>query len=517
MTQKVYKFEPGQCVCLLGDLGAGSQKANVLKLSGTEMVLEATVPLRAEQFVYTTIKLADGPSLALSGLVVTAVSGGILVQWTHSNPLETDRIDALLNEYMKARPETAVAQPASSPVPPLPAAAELAFVGTVNRTKPHITRAPTPPAVELAAREAESSPGGATDLDAKLRKKSKTVRSADLASRVNTVQVVNMSTIRDLVKEAVDESIALHASSMSESDKKRLLEEAEASFAERLSLFKAEKSGLEVQINTLEESLQKAQALLNEERGKVLLASQFTVSDAGMMELEQRLGRLLEHALHTGKVGKELEDQLRAVVSRLLDDERDKIRDQAQQAQNDRINLLERKVQRLASSLECAESERDRARERAVALEASGGMSLHNVMKAGLDATDPQRNRKLGLLKEIFRLNQEIRQKLIEEGRLPRRAAVSDDGEPVRQPALSPEQVRVEEARIAEDLGIIRTLPVGSRSEDSSAPENEESPAAACVLVSGTDTDPDDTLWEPSGKLTLDSQPPKFKRLGSGQ
>jgi hypothetical protein len=114
----------------------------------------------------------------------------------------------------------------------------------------------------------------------------------------------------------------------------------------------------------------------------------------------------------TGGVSADAEADMRAVVLRLLDDERSKIQEQAQQAQSDRISLLEKKVQRLAASLENAESERDTARERAAALEASGVIPLRNVYTAGLDAKDPLRERKLGLMKEICQFNRDIRQLL---------------------------------------------------------------------------------------------------------
>ncbi len=553
MTQRVYKFEPGQCVCLLGDFGAGSQKANVRKLSGTEMVLEATVPLKAEQFVYTTIKLAEGPSLALRGLVVTSAAGGILIQWIHSNPKEGDRIEAVLSEYTKARASapavqaSALATPAAHEATPAhsspQAAVGVAVAAKVTATisadavqpAPPSSRAPlssqAPPLAHATAKHSapkalhpgeestEPSDGDALGVDAKLRKKAKRVLSRDLASRVDTVQVVNMGMIRSLVQEAVDESLALHAAHMSEAEKKHLMEEAEASFAERLSLFKAEKSGLEVQLNALQDSLRKAQGLLVEERGKVLSAHQFTVSDAGMAELEQRLGRLLDHAVKVGSAGKELEDDMRAIVAKLLDDERDKIREQAQQAQNDRIQLLERKVQRLAASLESVESERDLARERAFELESSGGMSLRNVMKSGLDDGDPRKNRKLGLLKEIYKFNQEVRQKLIAEGRMPERKASLPEQSSVGEHSPATEQDHVDERRLAKELGITRSTPVQSALEPSSAkdeePEGVESTEIP-VLASGSDVDPDDMPWEPPPSTTSVQQQVAIKRLGSG-
>lgn len=494
-THQVYKFEPGQCTCLVGDPGAGAQRVNVRKLSGKEAVLDPDIPLEENRYVYATIKLQDGPSFALNGLVVTSASGGILIQWTHSNPRETDRIDTILRAYVDARQRTAAMPPVegaaiapSAPPTVMPAVEPLAQLAPTTPAAP-------PKRAQSVAPVAAEAP---LSVDAKLRKQAKRVRSSDLASRVETVQIINMGMIRTLVQESVDEALSLHGSLLAEEDKKRLLEEAEASFAERFSLFKAEKSGLETQINTLQDSLKKAQSLLEEERGKVLSANQFTVSDAGMVQLEQRLGRLLERALTAGRVAPELAEDMRAVVIKLLDDERSMIHQQAQQAQSDRLQLLERKVQRLASSLENAESERDLARERAQALEASGG-SLRNVMKAGLDAGDPSRNRKLGLLKEIFKLNQEIRQKLAAEGRL-------------AQPVLSESPPGQAEAQLASELGVKRRV-VEVESEVADAADDRQ--------VSNPEPNPDDLLWE-SPVESAESESSReaavtFKRLGSGK
>ncbi len=649
MSHQVYKFEPGQCVCLVGDPGAGAHPVNVRKLSGTEAVLDPAFHLEENQYVYATVKLQDGPSLALSGLVVTSAAGGILIQWTHSHPRDADKLDAAVAEYLRERErgstgdesqqasvwgQSARTPPVPSPSPPprspqapvLPpgpgdvsAAPVLTTAATASST-PTVSAAPAqhvaaagaaPRSASASARipksavsakpaepsrdaeaardvppprtkdsplpkaktprtsakkaasaegraqagaeskaesrvepkteakseakekgDVEGKPGsrteskpesrtdgktdastdastdGGLDVDAKLRSKSKTVRASDLASRLDTVQVVNMGAIRTLVKEAVEDALALQGAAFNEADRRRLLEEAEAAFAERLALYKSEKSGLEDQIKTLQDSLGKAQALLEEERGRILSANQFTVSDAGMVELESRLGRMLDWALRTGQVSPQLEEDMRGVVRRLLDDEREKIREQAQQAQSDKVALLEKKVQRLAASLENAESERDLARHRAQALEASGG-PLRNIMTAGLDGKDPHRERKLGLLKEIFQINKQIREQLLAEGRLAARTsatsfAADGDADSVKSKTAD------EEAQIAGDLGIRKIVPGKAFSGPSSGPGAAQTcePGKVMdtdrihvpVLASGPSGDPDDLPWAPASE-----------------
>ncbi|MBI4601890.1 MAG: hypothetical protein HY721_08000, partial [Planctomycetes bacterium] len=381
-----------------------------------------------------------------------------------------------------------------------------------------------PAAAPTAAAEAPPASGAAPDhldVGARIRKRARVVRASDLASRLKTVQVLNLETIRGLIREAVEDSAVLVGASLKEAERKRLLEEAEASFAERLEMFRSEKAGLEEKSRLLQEQLGKAQALLEEERQRVVSASQFTVSSAGMVELEQKLGRLLDRALRAGKASADLERDMREVVRRLLDDEREKIRAQAEQAQSDAIALLERKVSRLASSLEHAEEERRRAEERAHALEAAGGIAFRGVMTPGLDEGDPQRERKLSLLKEIFQFNQEVRRELAAAGRLPQRE---------RAPAA-------EEGEIARELGILRAAPEAA--EAPKAPEPLEAGAEGTstavrpasggssvemadtsliqvpALALGEDCDPDDSPWDPAGDLVAsEAERGRVRNLG---
>ena len=80
-----------------------------------------------------------------------------------------------------------------------------------------------------------------------------------------------------------------------------------------------------------------------------------------------RFDRLVDRAIKVNAVNDGLADELRAHGHTVLDDEREKIAEQAKQAQNDAIRLLEKKVKRLATNLETAEEEADRQRRIAAA------------------------------------------------------------------------------------------------------------------------------------------------------
>ena len=290
------------------------------------------------------------------------------------------------------------------------------------------------------AQETESSPSeersGDTqgeDVAASLRKKAKMVRASDLAARHDKVRVVNESTVKELIQAVVSEAAERMTYSLAADERQRLLEEAEESFQEKLEAFQAEKRGLETQTKVLGRQLDNAQSLLNAERKRVVSADQFTVSDAGMIKIEARLGRLIDRAARDHGISTDVDTEMRRVVTTLLDEERDKISTKTQKAQSHTIELLERKIQRLANSLETTQHDRDIAQRRAQALEEAGGVGLRNVLTVGLNEEDPRKETKLELLKEIFTQNQAIRQharKLEGGSRLAEAAPILNDAVP---------------------------------------------------------------------------------------
>ena len=59
--------------------------------------------------------------------------------------------------------------------------------------------------------------------------------------------------------------------------------------------------------------------VLDKERNQVLSASRFTVSDAGILELEKKLSLLVDRALRSGGIDDKLGGELRDFVTHLLD------------------------------------------------------------------------------------------------------------------------------------------------------------------------------------------------------
>jgi chromosome segregation ATPase len=249
---------------------------------------------------------------------------------------------------------------------------------------------------------------GSVDIKATLVSRSETVAPEELAARRRTLRVLQMSTVNSLIEEVVDSAVASLSRALRDEERQALIQEAKSGFVERFDALNAEKADLEARAADLE----RAREMLETERRAVIEAERFTVSDEGMLELEHRLGRLVDRAARDGRVSADAEQAMREVMTRLLDEERQKISERAREAHSDTIARLEHKVSRLATTLEEARHERDRAQERAAALEMSSGVVLGTVMTPGLAEDDPRRALKRSLLEDLVRDNHWLREQI---------------------------------------------------------------------------------------------------------
>ena len=247
------------------------------------------------------------------------------------------------------------------------------------------------------------------DIDTALQQNSRTVRSAELACRQDTVQILNLSTIRELIRQAVEDTLSTAGARPDGRQLKKILRDAEAEFREKLVALEAEKAGAEAHSRDVEKRLAETEMLLNEERDTNAPPPSFTVPEEGVEEIRQRFERLLKHATQEGHIGSRGEADLRSLIASLLDEERAKIEVQLARAQKDKIALFQKKVERLVSPLKRAYQERDNAREFAESIRALGTLPLGKSMIPGLSASDPNRRRKIDLLKEIVIANREFR------------------------------------------------------------------------------------------------------------
>jgi len=258
---------------------------------------------------------------------------------------------------------------------------------------------------------------GRMDISATLRSKGKMIRASELAARHDKVRVLNLATIRQLIQEVVEEAAGHMTRAMNEAERRRLLEEAEEGFQERMKAFQMEKINADEKSKQLADQLGKAQKLLEDERKRSISADQFTVSTAGLEEIEGAFQKVIDRCVVNGQLTPDIEEQLRKLTAHVLDAERQRISEKEAQAQNDKIELLEKKIKRLAGNLEDTERQRDEAREIATALENSAGMGLSleqikQKYQIGLSKDDPRREQKLMVMRELLEQNRELRKKL---------------------------------------------------------------------------------------------------------
>ncbi|MCA8959295.1 MAG: hypothetical protein KDC38_02230 [Planctomycetes bacterium] len=355
-------------VRLLGRDGEVVVRAPMAKVSPAGGILKMNLALQRDQVIHVELEIGRQEAIALRAQVLRTGRSGVFLAWYPPDDALHDRIGAVLDEELRVY------------------AQEVFSNGAAESTK-------------RRAGDAWS-----------IRDRARVVNSVDLAARHKKVHVLDLATIQSEMDRAVSDAVKKLGAVLSEEDRTRLREESERNFEERVAALKAEKSGLEEKSANLETQLLRASELLEEERRRVIAAERFTVSDAGMVQLEHRFERIIDRAGRDGRLPSALEDDLRTIVQRLLDDERDRIADQARHAQSGTIDLLERKVDRLAQTLQETERERDLARQHALALENAGGAIPVNVVTPGLDVGDPLREAKLALLAELVEDNQKLRE-----------------------------------------------------------------------------------------------------------
>ncbi|MFN0057844.1 MAG: hypothetical protein ACKVX7_05240, partial [Planctomycetota bacterium] len=359
MQERVYDGSELTASCWLrAGTGSEAQRVGIQKISPSGAILSAANLPAELDGVSVEIEFADGDRCQLAAQVLRSGSSGLFLAWLHTSTESVQRLEQLL------RPTSATI---STPIPPA------AVPPSEGRVAGSVFAAS---AADSGGRSGLVQIDGKTDLYATLRQRARSIRSSDIAARHNTVRVIDLTTIAELVNSAVEQTVDGMQRTWTEEEKARLRLEAE-------QLVKSQLAGLSAEKSTLARQLEEARAQLAVEQARIVAPERFTVSESGLIQLEDRMGRLLDRCLAKGQATPELESDLRTLLSQLLDSERERIADQARNAQSDRVQLLERKIERLSRNLQTTRSERDRARALAHELELAGG-GLRNIYQPGL-------------------------------------------------------------------------------------------------------------------------------------
>ncbi len=241
---------------------------------------------------------------------------------------------------------------------------------------------------------------GRLDLGATLRNKVKIVRAADMASRVDKLQVIDISTIRELVRVAVNEAAHILRPQRAEPDNR------------------PEPPRPRTKTALLDSHTTSITTLMIEHRARAGSARSGSPPESVLEKLDERIHGVLQRVRATGSLPEGLQDNVRKLISKAITEEEENLKKRLYPSKDDQIALLEKKVKRLATALDSATQERDHVRgQLASAIDASRRTRFGPVSREGIDKADPDRKLKLSLLKEIVQQNRAVRKTLAENHR----------------------------------------------------------------------------------------------------
>jgi hypothetical protein len=193
------------------------------------------------------------------------------------------------------------------------------------------------------------------------------------------VQVLDMTTIERIVHEAVQHCLDARQESLGEGDRAQLEADAKAEFLKLLAEHKrvvAQKSeierareGLAKQVDALREELGKQEGALRQERDRRLSGDTFSLSPESFAEMESKIRKLFtglmtqERRLSLVEIGpqalrglSELEREIATMLDRLMKDEREKLLHRERTEHDAKVDLLERRIEKLNKALQDTES-----------------------------------------------------------------------------------------------------------------------------------------------------------------
>lgn len=343
-------------------------------------------------------------------------------------------------------------------------------------------------------RQAIKSEDGHIDIGASIKDRIRKVDIEELAKSKQHIKLLKMDVIEELVESAVTDTAERMGHHLDEESRNKMLQETVEEFQSRLAQFTAEKEGMAEKNVAMEAELARQRRMLDEAKQQKVSKDQFTVSNEGIIDLEQQFSRLVAGAKGEHGLDDALHGQLAAMVQGLLDSERAKIAEKTEGAQSAAIMLLEKKVARLSGSLSEAETDRDKALRLAKALEAAGGKGIASIMSAGVEDEDPDKEKKLALMKHIFDENKAIREAM---------------GKDVKAtPKAEREKKRKTRILKRAEREVIEEKKTEQWKEAASAPAEYEEPAKPSIAPLSPQEaglDPDDLPWEPG--MSFKSEP----------
>ncbi|MGE4602101.1 MAG: hypothetical protein AAEJ65_04275, partial [Planctomycetota bacterium] len=276
------------------EVEAGILRLPVTRIDEREVLLDTPVRLKIGDRYELIVERPDGAADLIHAEVTNRSPAGLLMRWKPSHPRELEALERLFSD--------------------------------------------------------SASLQNHPDIESALRSRSRLVSTSTIAAQRDSVRVLNLSTVTELIQDAVEDALRESGRLLDDSELKELIEESEIRFQQRLVQFENEKADLQSRIQGLSTRLDRAQDLLNQERNREVDRDRFTLSEDALGELEKTFEKIIDDAVASSEIGPSLELELKVVMERCLDSERERVRALEEKARSENIDLLERKIQRLAKS-----------------------------------------------------------------------------------------------------------------------------------------------------------------------
>ena len=343
------------------EVSAGIVRLPVARIDSREVLIDSTIRLQPGQRYELIVERPDGHAELVHAVVHQRSDAGLLLHWKPAHPRELTALERLFGED----------------------------------------------AAPLAK---------GADLEDALRSRSRLVRTSAIAAQRDSVRVLNLSAIKELIQASVDEVIRESGRSIGEEELRRLREESQKSFQVRLAEFQNEKADLQSHVKNLNAKLQRTQELLGSEREREVDRDRFTLSRESLDQLEDTLDRIIERATISHQLPDEVEEEIREVVHKSLEEERTRASDREEETRSENIDLHERKIQRLAKNLDAARLQREEALETARRVEYRENSAAGTSRIATPFTTSPadkQSGRRRALLEDLVTENRLLRQQIV--------------------------------------------------------------------------------------------------------
>lgn len=239
---------------------------------------------------------------------------------------------------------------------------------------------------------------------------------------MKNVSVLNLKDLNGLIQEAVNNTLSDFGISLSQEDLQKINDRTREEFLRVLNdrdELKASMRTLEGEMENLRENFHLLKTelavnsrMLHKEESRVVTTENIAISDDGLDSMESALVSRLNQLFMDNPGGEGLKEKALKITMDLISEEREKAVADAKVAQEERIENLKRRINKLNVKLSQTEELLRRAKEERVLDD--GGVPSEFKDVQGLSDSESYHEEKSMLLKEIFTLNMDLKKLMAE-------------------------------------------------------------------------------------------------------